>query len=95
MKQNGNRQTIVKAFMCVFLSLFIDKMATKKGYVNIYQYNGSKCPLCGCFIELRALYSEYCAMTPIACPFRDAVSFKEYEMTGLCQSCQDNVWGRE
>ena len=25
--------------------------------------------------------------------FKDDISIKEYEISGLCQSCQDDVWG--
>jgi hypothetical protein len=32
---------------------------------------------------------------PMAEPFRDALSWKEYEISGLCQCCQDCVFGVE
>jgi hypothetical protein len=68
-------------------------MLIERGHVNLYRYNGSKCPICGRFIELRNLYSEYYAVMPIAGTFRNAISFKEYEISGMCQSCQDMIYG--
>ena len=34
----------------------------------------------------------------VSCPgpatkFRDAVSVKEYSLSGMCQCCQDRIWG--
>jgi hypothetical protein len=41
-----------------------------------------------------------CVPAPIGCgkaigegEFRDALSIKEYRISGLCQSCQDSVFG--
>ncbi len=28
-----------------------------------------------------------------ATTFRDATSEKEYSISGMCQDCQDNIWG--
>lgn len=70
-------------------------MISKKGHIKIYGYRGSVCPSCGCFIALEDFYSENCAGIPVAVPFRDALSWKEYGMSGLCQTCQDCVFGVE
>ena len=43
--------------------------------MNILDFNG-KCPLCGKEID-------------IATEFKDAISIKEYFISGLCQQCQD------
>ena len=34
---------------------------------------------------------SFCAM-PLA-PFKDAISKKEYSISGMCQTCQDNIFG--
>lgn len=81
--------------MLVDYSLIIKKMTTNKGHVNIYSYRGSVCPTCGCFIALHDLYSRYCAGMLMAEPFRDALSWKEYGISGLCQNCQDTIFGVE
>lgn len=39
----------------------------------------NECPLCGCGIDVGG--------------FRDALSLKEYEQSGMCQKCQDEVFG--
>ena len=43
-----------------------------------------------------------CAAKPFGCgkpvnglDFRDALSAKEYQISGLCQACQDTVWPDE
>lgn len=42
---------------------------------------------------------QRCVCSPIGCgrpiaqwPFRDALSEKEYKISGLCQTCQDSVF---
>lgn len=44
-----------------------------------------RCPFCNTKIRLtsHSILEE---------SFRDAQSFKEYEVSGLCQKCQDSVW---
>ena len=38
-----------------------------------------KCPICGIKISMVA--------------FRDELSVKEYEISGICQKCQDDIFG--
>jgi len=49
------------------------------------------------FPEYKALKNEgYCpfCMAPIALViFRDELSEREYQISGLCQNCQDEVFG--
>jgi len=45
-----------------------------------------------------ALNRQVCVNPPIGCggparEFRDALSEKEYGISGLCQKCQDKVFG--
>ena len=45
-----------------------------------------------------AIEDDYCVRVPIGCgakagEFRDALSAKEYTISGLCQRCQDAVFG--
>ena len=35
-----------------------------------------------------------CSKPVSSLEFRDALSKKEYEISGMCQSCQDSVFGR-
>jgi hypothetical protein len=39
-----------------------------------------KCPTCGTIIDQKA--------------FRDRLSVKEYGISGMCQKCQDKVFGK-
>lgn len=38
-----------------------------------------ECPICGIKIDMVA--------------FRDELSVKEYEISGICQKCQDDIFG--
>lgn len=38
-----------------------------------------ECPICGIKIDMKA--------------FRDKLSVKEYAISGLCQKCQDDIFG--
>ena len=40
-----------------------------------------KCPYCGRMVDLEE--------------FRDELSFKEFQISGLCQNCQDNFFKEE
>ena len=45
-----------------------------------------------------AIYADVCVPPPIGCGkptrgFRDDLYAKEYTISGLCQSCQDEVFG--
>lgn len=49
-----------------------------------------------------ALREERCVDAPIGCGkadvgegFRDLLSAKEYTISGLCQECQDMIFGKE
>lgn len=42
--------------------------------------DAGKCPLCGKIIS--------------PCEFRDELSVKEYKISGMCQHCQDEIFGR-
>ena len=45
-----------------------------------------------------AIKADRCVPAPIGCgnpvaEFRDKLSYKEYTISGLCQKCQDGVFG--
>jgi len=45
-----------------------------------------------------AIKGDVCVSSPMgcggpACSFRDAISKKEYTISGLCQKCQDSIFG--
>lgn len=45
-----------------------------------------------------AIYTDKCVNPPIGCggpatEFRDELSRKEYSISGLCQCCQDKIFG--
>lgn len=46
-----------------------------------------------------AIQADRCVNPPIGCggdatEFRDKLSYKEYTISGLCQNCQDKVFGK-
>jgi hypothetical protein len=46
----------------------------------------------------QAITSDVCVPPPIGCGkpatnFRDEISRKEYTISGLCQECQDSIFG--
>lgn len=55
-------------------------MKTMEKY--IYRKDNRKCPFCGK------------DMSDIKGMFRDKLSFKEFCISGLCQECQDKVFGK-
>ena len=48
-------------------------------FVNAVESN--KCPTCSKPID--------------ATTFRNDISFKEFELSGMCQKCQDNIFGED
>ena len=45
-----------------------------------------------------AITANLCVPHPIGCglpiePFHDRISEREYAISGLCQACQDKIWG--
>lgn len=47
-----------------------------------------------------AIRNQLCIAKPYGCgepigPFRDLLSTKEYTISGLCQTCQDSIFGTE
>lgn len=45
-----------------------------------------------------AIRLGFCALPPLGCGkpatgFRDALSEREYGISGMCQECQDEIWG--
>jgi len=51
---------------------------------HIEDFNNGICPLCKKEINYKNNQDE----------FRDELSIKEYETSGLCQNCQDKVFGK-
>lgn len=50
------------------------------------------------FGRTTAITSNRCVPVPVGCggsatEFRDALSAKEYTISGLCQKCQDKIFG--
>lgn len=48
--------------------------------------------------RIESIHKELCIDKPFGCgqpitEFRDALSKKEYTISGLCQSCQDKIFG--
>lgn len=46
-----------------------------------------------------SIKSNCCIPPPIGCgkpisPFKDKISEKEYSISGLCQECQDKIFGK-
>lgn len=45
-----------------------------------------------------SISNNCCVPTPIGCGFpitgfKDAASYREYKISGLCQNCQDKIFG--
>lgn len=65
--------------------------------------NDSKSPAMAATLEqlfgrTTALKTGVCLKAPIGCgqpvgPFRDELSRKEHAISGLCQACQDSIFG--
>ena len=52
----------------------------------------------GTFGRTTAITTNVCIPAPVGCGkpvegFRDAISKREYEISGLCQNCQDEIFG--
>jgi hypothetical protein len=52
------------------------------------------------FGRTTAIHNDMCVKRPYGCgepigPFRDQLSETEYTISGLCQTCQDSVFGRD
>lgn len=50
--------------------------------------------------RVETIESDRCVPAPIGCggdasAFRDALSRKEYSISGLCQKCQDEIFGSD
>ncbi len=48
--------------------------------------------------RIAAITADKCIVAPFGCggpavEFRDNLSRKEYTISGLCQNCQDNIFG--
>lgn len=64
----------------------------------------SKSPAISNFLEeifgrTTAITTNKCITKPIGCgkmvgEFRDEISMKEYRISGLCQNCQDEIFGK-
>ena len=61
----------------------------------------SKRPVDLVFPQRREAFEKAtCLAAPIGCgkaigPFKDEVSSKEYAISGLCQHCQDSIFGED
>jgi hypothetical protein len=56
-----------------------EEIMKKAGFgEHIKRIKGGRCPICDKKIE----------------GFRDSLSLKEYNISGLCQECQDNIFGK-
>ena len=57
-----------------------EKIMEKAGFAQeVKAVKEGKCPFCGQPVKIS--------------DFRDALSLKEYKISGLCQKCQDKVFG--
>lgn len=56
---------------------------------------GMNALLDGVFNRTATIEADKCVMCPnSAVQFRDELSRKEYTISGMCQACQDRVFGR-
>ncbi len=53
----------------------------------------NRCPCCTKVINTGMVLLKDCTREEMSSPFRNALSRKEYSISGLCQDCQDEVFG--
>jgi len=54
-----------------------------------------RCPCCKKVINTGMILLKDCTREDLSSLFRDALSKKEYSISGLCQDCQDKVFEAE
>ena len=54
-----------------------------------------RCPICKKIVNTSDAFNASYAPDRLSNPFRDDLSRKEYSILGLCQDCQDQVFGRD
>lgn len=52
-----------------------------------------RCPCCKKIVNTGQAFNEKLDPEHLSSPFRDDLSRKEYSISGLCQDCQDEVFG--
>lgn len=52
-----------------------------------------RCPFCKKIVNTSDAFNESYAPDRLSNPFRDELSRKEYSISGLCQDCQDEMFG--
>ena len=52
-----------------------------------------RCPLCKRIVNTSDAFNPSYEPDKMSDPFRDDLSRKEYSISGLCQNCQDEVFG--
>lgn len=52
-----------------------------------------RCPCCKKVVNTGTILLKDCTREELSSPFKDALSKKEYSISGLCQDCQDKVFG--
>ena len=52
-----------------------------------------RCPSCERIVNVSDAFGKSYAPDRLSSPFRDDLSRKEYSISGLCQDCQDKVFG--
>ena len=52
-----------------------------------------RCPCCKRIVNTSDAFNASYAPDRLSSPFRDDLSRKEYSISGLCQDCQDKVFG--
>jgi len=52
-----------------------------------------RCPCCKKVINTGNILLKDCPRSEMSSPFRNKMSKEEYSISGLCQGCQDKVFG--
>lgn len=79
---------------------YLDKPYPHKPACDLYPKLGEdffyirRCPSCKRLVNTGAYFPTACELKRVASPFRDDLSRGEYSISGLCQDCQDKVWGK-
>ena len=52
-----------------------------------------RCPICKRIVNTGECFNKNYAPERLSGPFKDELSKKEYSISGLCQDCQDKIFG--
>ena len=78
--------------------MWLDKPDPNKPVFKILPVIGElvhnrKCPMCKKIVNTGDVFNKKYSPERLSSPFRDELSRKEYTISGMCQDCQDMMFG--